>query len=170
MPITPAPDDVFTMAPPAAFEHERNLVLHAEENAVKIDVDDAIPLLFVVLGDGCGALWLDACIVKSEVEAAERVSGFVQCGFDLIALRHIATHRECATASLLDQPRGFLIRLLAKVRHGNARARACKRQRRRAPYAARRSGNERDPVCEVLITVCDHFSFSAELCHRLFMA
>ena len=55
MPMTPAPEDVLTIAPPALLEDQRDLVLHAQEHAAEVDVDDPVPLFLVVSAVGAGS-------------------------------------------------------------------------------------------------------------------
>jgi hypothetical protein len=70
MPLTPAPEEVFTMAPPPLLEHERDLVFHAEEDATEVDVDDPVPLLLGDVGGRRDRL-LDAGVVEGDVESPE---------------------------------------------------------------------------------------------------
>ena len=52
-------------------------MLHAQEDAAQVDVDDPVPLLLGEIGRWRDRLF-DAGVVKGEVEATERCGGFVQ--------------------------------------------------------------------------------------------
>ena len=56
----------------AVLEQERDLVLHAQEDAREVDVDDPVPVVFGDVGGRCGAEF-DAGVVERDVETAERV-------------------------------------------------------------------------------------------------
>src|SRR5947209_7127353 len=47
----------------AAFQYQRDLVLHAQKHAAEINVDDPVPLLLVVIRSRSGLLRLEAGIV-----------------------------------------------------------------------------------------------------------
>src|SRR5205085_11078387 len=92
--------------------------------------------------DGSGCLQLDDGIVEGEVVSVESLESFLQGRLHLVASRHIAAHREGATALLRDQSRSFFVCLLTVVGHCDARACACKGQCRRATNSAASSGDE----------------------------
>ena len=54
------------------LEDQRDLVLHAQEDAAQVDVDDPVPLLLVVVGGRSRLLRLDAGVVEGEVQPPER--------------------------------------------------------------------------------------------------
>ena len=55
------------MAPPPAADHRRNLILHAEEDALEIDVDETAPGHLFFVGDRKSA-GADAGIVERHME------------------------------------------------------------------------------------------------------
>src|SRR5207248_10915042 len=72
------------------LEHQRDLVLHAQEDAAKVDVDDPVPLLLVVVRSRRRLSRLDAGVVKCEVEPPECSGGLFQGGFHIVGLCDVA--------------------------------------------------------------------------------
>jgi hypothetical protein len=66
-PLIPAPEEVFTMAPPPVLEHQRDLVLHAHEHAPEVDRDDPLPFLLGDIGRRVDLLF-GAGVVECDVE------------------------------------------------------------------------------------------------------
>ena len=60
------------------LEDQRNLVLHAQEDAAQVDVDDPVPLLLVVVGGRSRLPRLDAGVVEGEVQPAKGFDRLVQ--------------------------------------------------------------------------------------------
>jgi hypothetical protein len=58
------------------FEHQRDLVLHAQEHTAQVDVDDSVPLLFRKIGYRRWRVF-DTRIVEGEVKVPERFDGRV---------------------------------------------------------------------------------------------
>ena len=77
----------------ALAHHLRDLVLHADERAAQIDVEDAVPLVEVDLVQR-RRLVLDAGIVEGAVDAAESFDGLSNRSLDLFRPRHIAGEPE----------------------------------------------------------------------------
>src|SRR5436190_1831925 len=62
------------------LEHQRDLVLHAQEDAAKVDVDDPVPLFLLVIRSRGRLSRLDAGIIKCAVEPPESCGGLFQGG------------------------------------------------------------------------------------------
>ncbi len=93
------------------LEERRDLVLHAQENAAEVDVDNAVPLLLLVLrGRNCLPR-LDARVVEGEVQPPESLNGLVQRSLHLLGPRHIAPDGDRPTAEFFDRACCFLIAL-----------------------------------------------------------
>ena len=60
----------------ALLQHQGNLVLHAQEHAAEIDIDDPVPLLLREIGRRPDRLF-DAGVVEGEMEVAERFDPLV---------------------------------------------------------------------------------------------
>src|SRR2546423_4675809 len=63
----------------AAFQDQRDLVLHAQKHSPKIDIDDPVPLILVVIRRRSGLLRLEAGIVERKVEAPESLARLLHC-------------------------------------------------------------------------------------------
>jgi hypothetical protein len=57
----------------ALLEHPRDLVLHAQEDAPEVNVNDPVPLFLLESAVGRELLWLHASIVESKVQLPESV-------------------------------------------------------------------------------------------------
>src|SRR6058998_2899195 len=86
MPMIPAPEEVLTIAPPPCLRDQWNLVLHTQEDAPQVDVDDPVPLLLVVVGGRSRLPRLDAGVVEGEVQVPEGCECLVQRGLHIVGL------------------------------------------------------------------------------------
>ncbi len=140
----------------ALLEDQRNLVLHAQEDAAEVDVDDPVPLLLVVLRGRSRLPRLDARVVEGEVQPPESLNGLGQGRLHVLGPRHVAPDGERPPALLLDQAGRLLVALLGHVGGHHAGPLAGERQRRRAADAARGPGHERDLSRETPVPVRRH--------------
>src|SRR5256886_14408345 len=62
----------------ALLEDQRDLILHAQEYAAEIYVEDPVPLLLVQFRGRCQCLLFHAGVVEGEVQPPERLDGLVQ--------------------------------------------------------------------------------------------
>jgi hypothetical protein len=125
----------------ALAHHLRDLVLHADEGAAQVNVEDAIPLLqldFVKRR----RLVLDAGVVECAVDAAVGFDCLCDCSLDFFRLRHITGDRQHFGACRLHVLCGLLQRRLAPVRDHDARSFGRERDSGRAADAAGGSGDE----------------------------
>ena len=134
-------------------EHERDLMLHAQKDAAKVDVDDPVPLLLVVVGGWSRLLRLDARVVEGEVQPSESLARLLERGLHAVGLCDVAPDRQCAAALLLDQARRFLIALLGDVTNYHACACARKGQSGRATNTATSSSDKRHLAGEPSILI-----------------
>jgi len=91
------------------LEHQRDLVLHAQEDAPEVDVDDPVPFLLVVVRGWSRLPRLDARVIEGEVQPSESLARLLERGLHVVGLCDVAPDRQCAAAFLLDQARRFLI-------------------------------------------------------------
>jgi hypothetical protein len=120
-PLTPAPDDVLTIAPAPRPEHELDLVLDGHERAPEVDGDQAVPLVVGDLVRGLDRL-LDPGVVEGDVQAAEALDRRGQRVLDLLAARHITRDSERLSSRLLDQAGGRAGTVRGHVGDHDARA------------------------------------------------
>jgi hypothetical protein len=125
------------------FEHEFNLVLHAQEGAAEVDRHQAVPLFVGDLGGRPDRL-LDARVVEGDIQAAEPLDRRVERRLDLVTARDVAGHGERPAAGLLDHAGRLPVALRGDVGDHDTRALAREGERGGAADAARRSGDERD--------------------------
>jgi hypothetical protein len=136
------------------LEDKRNLVLHAQEHAAEINVDDPVPLVLLVVR-GCSRLpGFDAGVVKGEVQSPESLNGFGQGSLHVIGPRHVAPDGDRPPAFFLDEPGSFLVALLEYVGHHHAGTLTPECQRRGATDATRCAGHERDLSHVTLFDAC----------------
>src|SRR3546814_14637690 len=88
----------------AAFDHVRDLVLHAQELADEIDVEDEakhrlIPRRIIRVGD--------AGIVECTIKSAENRNGLLDEGFDVGSLRYVPDNQQCVAARGPNLPHGL---------------------------------------------------------------
>ena len=143
--------------PAALLEDQRDLVLHAQEHAAEVDVDDPVPLLLVVVRGRGRLLRLDAGVVEGEVQPPERLDRLRQGRLHVLGPRHVAPHGDRPPALLLDQAGRLPVALLGHVGGHHAGPLAGERQRRRAADAVRGPGHERHLSCEAPIRIRCHF-------------
>jgi hypothetical protein len=91
-----------TPAPPL-LEHQRNFVLHAQEHAAEIDVDDPVPLLLRDIGRRF--LLFDTGVVEGDVQPPEGLDGTVQGRLHILSSCHVARDGERAPAEFFDPAR-----------------------------------------------------------------
>ena len=138
------------------FEHERDLVFHAEEDAAEVDIDDPVPLLQVVVRNRGRIPWLNARVIEGEIQAPEGVDGLVQSCLHVLGSCHVAPDGKGSPALLLNQAGRFLISLFGNVGQSHARSFASKRQRGSAADAASGSGYECHFSCVTSIHLSRH--------------
>ena len=158
MPLTPAPGGGVHDRPTPLLEQQRNLVLHAQEHATEVDIDDPVPVCFRELGHRLNRLF-DAGVVEGEVEAPERLDGPVQRTFHLFGPCHVAPDAERAPAVFFDQARGFPEVRFRNVGHRHVSAYARKGQRRRAANAAPGPGDKSHFASEGSVPIQGHKFF-----------
>src|SRR5438067_9525721 len=157
MPITPAPEEVFTIAPPPCLRNKWDFVLHAEEHAAKVDVDDPVPLLVVVLRGRSWLPRLDTSVVESEVEPAESLNCLGHRLLYILGPRHVTPNRHCARALFFYQAGRFLVVVLGHIGGHHAGALAGECQRRCTSDAAGGPGHEGDFPAEASVSIRCHF-------------
>ena len=102
MPLTPAPDDVFTMTPPPARSMSGISCFMHRNTPRRLTSTIRSHSSSVISAIGVDRL-LDAGIVEREVEATERLDRSVQGGLHVLGPRHVAGDGESAPSGLLDQ-------------------------------------------------------------------
>src|SRR4051812_11102656 len=146
-PLTPAPDDVLTIAPPPrgsissiscfmATNAPRRLTATRRSHSSSGDLVRRLDRL------------LDAGVVERDVQTAEPLYRRVQGRANVPRARDVAGHGECLAARLLDEPGGFLVAVAGDVGDGDARSLASERERGGTADAGGRAGDERDLVDE----------------------
>src|SRR6202051_2472020 len=90
----------------ARLEHGRDLVLHAQPHALRVDVHDAIESLLVLLEERSRHL-LDPGVVEGEVEPAELLQRPFDEFLDLNRLRDVGRHEESFAPLSPEEPHGF---------------------------------------------------------------
>ncbi len=113
----------------ALFEHQRDLVLHAQEHAAEVDGDDPVPLLLRDIGHRRCRLF-NTGVVEGGVQPPEGFDGLIQSRRHVLGARHVAPDGERPSASLFDHPRRFLIVLFRNVGDHHAGTLTRERQRR----------------------------------------
>jgi hypothetical protein len=131
----------------ALLEHERDLVLHAQEHAAKADPDDAVPFGLADLGDRLDGLF-DAGVVEGQIEPPELVDGRLKRRLHILRTRHVARDRESPSAGFFDQTGRFLVARVRDVGDHDAGALTREGQRGGAADAARRARDERHLASE----------------------
>src|SRR5204863_7262635 len=137
-----------------------DLMLHAQKDTPEIDVDDSVPLFFVVVRGRCRVSRLNPRVVEGGIEPAKGFHGLVQSRLHLVSAPHIASDGDRAAALMLDQAGRLLIALVGYIGDDHARTLPGERQRRRPADAARPAGDECDLACEE-IAICFHCSYSS---------
>jgi hypothetical protein len=97
------------------------LVLHAEPDALEVDVDDPRPVFFGAVGR-YPDLTFGARVVESEVDAPESLHRPPHHLFHVGIFRYIATYEYRATPTLFDHSRGFRSPLLLVVHNDDVSA------------------------------------------------
>jgi len=142
--------------PAALLEDQRDLVLHAQEYAAEVDVDDPVPLLLVVVCGWSRRPRLDARVVEGEVQPPEGFGGLGEGRLHVLGPRHVAADGERPPALFLNHADRFLVALFRHIGSHHAGPLSRERQRRRAADAARGPGHERNLSREVLVPVRRH--------------
>src|SRR4051812_25310391 len=88
------------------------MMLHVQEDTTEIDVDDSVPLFFVVVRGRCRFSRLNPRVVEGGIEPAKGFHGLVQSRLHLLSAPHISPDRESAAALFLDQAFRLLIALV----------------------------------------------------------
>src|SRR5437660_4996363 len=118
--------------PAALLEDQGDLILHAQEDAAEIDVEDPVPLLLVQFRGRCQFLLFDAGVVEGEVQPPEHLNGLFQGRPHVLGPRHVAPDGERPAALLLDHANRLLVARLGHIGDHHAGPLAGERQRRRA--------------------------------------
>src|SRR3954465_13355779 len=119
-------------------------MLHAEKHPAKIDVEDPVPLLEIVISRRGRLLRLDARVIEREVEAPENFSGLVESGSHVFDLRNVATDGKRLSALFLDHAGGLLIGRLRHISYNDACTFASESQRSSSSNTSARAGYECD--------------------------
>jgi hypothetical protein len=143
----------------AVPQHQRDLVLHAEEYAPDVDGEDPVALLLADVGRRLGRLF-DAGVVERDVDAPEPVDRLRQSRVDIGALGDIAAYGDDPPAVCLDQAGRFGVGLLVDVGDHHAGALTRERQRGSAADTCAGSSDEGDLVGEASLLVGHRISFS----------
>src|SRR4051794_9598131 len=131
-------------------------MLHAEKHTAKININDSVPLLEIVVGSRGWLFRLDAGVIEREIQPSENFSGLVQRGLHIVDFRDIATDGERPSALFLDYSGGLLVSRLRDVSHDHACTFASKRQRRGASDASSRASDECNFPYEIVVPVDLH--------------
>src|SRR5206468_3204966 len=78
--------------PTAELQQQRDLVLHAQPHAFEVDVDDAVPDVFRLVGRRHEHALEDTGVVEGAVEASVAGDGTCERGLDLCAVAHVGVH------------------------------------------------------------------------------
>jgi hypothetical protein len=73
-------------------EHQRDLVLHAQEHTAEVDGDHPVPFVIGEIGRGRYRLF-DARVVEGGVDTPERFDRLIHCSLHVVALGHVARDR-----------------------------------------------------------------------------
>ena len=142
MPIMPAPEDVFTIAPPPCFSISGiSYFMHRKTPRRSISMI-RFPLVFVVVRRRSWLPRLNARVVEGDIEPAESLDGPVQRRLHVLNSRHVTSDSQRAIAVLLDHARRLLVAPLRYNRDDDARSCSSEPQRRRAANPARGAGHE----------------------------
>src|ERR1700730_11473183 len=134
-------------------------VLAAEENALQIDVDRAIPFL---LGEQMRTPGeADPGIVVEDVETAEVAGGLGDHPLGIGGLRYVGANRDRLAAALYYFSPDRIRALLAPVADGDICALGREQQRRGASYSRSAAGDQRDFSLELA-----HFPFHSVFIRR----
>ena len=130
------------------FEHFGNLIAHAIEDAIEIDVDDFAPA-FDAVGAGGVLLPADAGVVDRHIQAAEGFHGVGHHFLHRDRVGHVRVQVDGVAACLFDSRGGFLTQFIVHVHHRHFGAAARKGQR--AGFADPRgaAGDQGDLVLEL---------------------
>jgi hypothetical protein len=96
-------------------------VLHAQEHAAKVDVEDSIPLLFVVIRGRRRLPRFDARVVEGEVQTAEPLSGLREGRVDVLGTGDVTPDGKRPPALRFDQAGRLPVALLGHVGGDHAR-------------------------------------------------
>jgi hypothetical protein len=141
--MTPAPEEVFTMAPRPCWsirgisyfmqrKTPRTLMAMIRSHSSSVMSAADLGLLF------------DAGVVEGDIGASERCDRLVQRGLDVRGLGYVALDGERLAAEVLDHAGCFLVAVVGHVGDHDAGALAGERQGRSAADPAGRAGHERD--------------------------
>ena len=128
MPLTPAPEEVFTIAPPPCLS-SKGISYFMHTNTLRRFTRT------ILFGAG---------VVEGEIEASERFDPLVQSNLDVLGPRHIAPDGERPPAEFLDHACRFLIAPFRNVGDHYVGAFAGERQRGSAANAVRYPGYKGD--------------------------
>src|SRR5437868_1370873 len=138
------------------LEHEGDLVLHAQEYAAEVDVDDPFPLLQVVVRGRSGLPWLNACVIEGKIQASESFDGLIQSRLQVLDACYVAPDGERPPALFLDHAERFSIPIFGNVGYYHTRSLACERQSRSPPDAVPSTSHECDLSLEISFSVRIH--------------
>ena len=124
-------------------------MLHADEGAAQVDVENAVPFVQLDLGDR-RRLVLDASVVEGDVEPAERLDSARHRRLDLLRLRYVAGNDKHIATRVPDGIGGVAQRIVGTVKNGDASAFGGERDGRGASYATGRAGDESDFTIEAI--------------------
>src|SRR5438105_5810783 len=139
----------------SVVEHERDLVLHTQEDTPQVGGDDAFPFRFRDVGDARVALF-DSGVVEGDVDPAERVDRTLQGCADLVAAGDVAADGHHVPADLFDGLNGVTAVFLGQVGRDDAGAFTCERDSRRAADAIAGAGDEDDLPSEASVAIRAH--------------
>src|SRR4051812_6719179 len=152
MPMTPAPDDVLTMAPPPDFSISGiSCFMHRKTprrsmSMIRFHSSSSYSAV------GAGFLGSIPALLKAASSRPKTSAVLSRAAFTSSPRPHVAPDREGAAALFLDQACRFLIALVGYVGDDDARTLPGERQRRRPTDAARTAGDECDfPFKEISI-------------------
>src|SRR5438067_719138 len=159
MPMTPAPEEVFTIAPPPCLRMSGISCFMHRKTPRRLMSMIRFPLFLIVVRSRSRLPWLDARVIEGEVQTAEGFNGLGQRRLDVLSPRHVAAGGDCPPTRLPDQAGRLLVVMVGHIRGHHAGSLASERQRRRASDAARAPGHERDLSGETSISIRCHFLF-----------
>ena len=91
----------------ALLHHLRQLVLHAQPDALDVDIHDAVKHRFRTVGQA-HVLFFNACVVESAVEAAKSIYRRGHHRLNIKGFADIRLDKNCGAARRLNHRYGFL--------------------------------------------------------------
>src|SRR5439155_23617112 len=157
MPMTPAPEEVFTIAPPPCLSMRGISYFMERKTPREVDLDDPVPLLQVVVRGRSRLPRLNARVIEGEIQAPEGFDGLVQSRLYVPGPCHVAPDGERPAALFLDHAGRSLVILFGNVGHHHARSFTSKRHRSRTTdAAASRSCHKCHFSCQSFIHLSRH--------------